>query len=131
VNVEDLDLDNKLVRVCSKGGDTDWLHFQTSVRWLLPRLIAGRTRGPLFLADRRPVPARGPAMVDRCQSTDHVDEPCGRKQSGSRQPTALSRPSGHRPLAKTARPVLDEGQTVPQRVCVRSFKAAVTTRQQI
>ena len=29
INVEDLDLDNKRVRVCSKGGDTDWLHFQT------------------------------------------------------------------------------------------------------
>jgi site-specific recombinase XerD len=29
INVEDLELDNKHVRVCSKGGDIHWLHFQT------------------------------------------------------------------------------------------------------
>jgi integrase len=52
INVEDLDLDNKRVRVRSKGGDLDWLHFQTSSARLLPRLIAGRSFGPLFLADR-------------------------------------------------------------------------------
>jgi integrase len=69
VNVEDVDLDNKRVRVRSKGGDTDWLHFQTGSARLLPRLIAGRTHGPLFLADRRPVPARAPATVDRCPET--------------------------------------------------------------
>jgi integrase len=67
INVEDLDLDNKRVRVRSKGGATDWLHFQTGSARLLPRLIAGRARGPLFLADRAPVPARAPAAVDRCQ----------------------------------------------------------------
>jgi integrase len=69
INVEDLDLDNKRVRVRSKGSDTDWLHFQTGAARLLPRLIAGRTHGPLFLADRRPVPARAPATVDRCPQT--------------------------------------------------------------
>src|SRR5215207_1079112 len=61
INVEDVDLDNKRVRIRSKGGDIDWLHFQTGSARLLPRLIAGRTRGPLFLADRRPVPTQGPA----------------------------------------------------------------------
>jgi integrase len=69
INVEDLDLDNKRVRVRSKGGDTEWLHFQTGATRLLPRLIGGRTHGPLFLADRRPVPARAPATVDRCPQT--------------------------------------------------------------
>src|SRR4029453_10684224 len=69
INVEDLELDNKRARVRSKGGDTDWLHFQTGAARLLPRLIAGRTHGPLFLADRRPVPARAPATVDRCPQT--------------------------------------------------------------
>jgi integrase/recombinase XerD len=69
INVEDVDLDNKRVRVRSKGGDIDWLHFQTGSARLLPRLIGGRTRGPLFLTDRRPVPARAPAMVDRCPET--------------------------------------------------------------
>jgi integrase len=69
INVEDLELENKRVRVRSKGGDTDWLHFQTGSARLLPRLIGERTRGPLFLADRRPVPARAPATVDRCPET--------------------------------------------------------------
>jgi integrase len=69
LNVEDLDLDNKRVRVRSKGGNTDWLHFQTGSTRLLPKLIAGRARGPLFLADRAPVPARAPATVDRCPET--------------------------------------------------------------
>ena len=45
VNVEDVDLDNKRVRIRSKGGDTDWLHFQTGSARLLPRLIGGRTQG--------------------------------------------------------------------------------------
>jgi site-specific recombinase XerD len=69
INVEDLELDNKRVRVLSKGGDIDWLHFQSGAARLLPRLIGARTRGPLFLADRRPVPARAPATVDRCPET--------------------------------------------------------------
>ena len=69
INVEDLELDNKRVRVRSKGGDTDWLHFQTGAARLLPRLIGGRTRGPLFLADRRPIPSRAPAAIDRCPDT--------------------------------------------------------------
>jgi len=60
INVENLDLDNKRVRVRSKGGDLDWLYFQTGSARLLPRLIGRRTRGPLFLADRAPVPARAP-----------------------------------------------------------------------
>jgi integrase len=72
LNVEDLDLDNKRVRVRSKGGDTDWLHFQTGGVLLLPRLIDGRMCGPLFLADRCPVPARAPATVDRCPETDRA-----------------------------------------------------------
>jgi len=49
--------------------NTDWLHFQTGAARLLPRLIGARTRGPLFLADRRPVPARAPATIDRCPET--------------------------------------------------------------
>jgi integrase/recombinase XerD len=69
LNVEDLDLDNRRARVRSKGGDTDWLHLQTGSSRLLPRLVAGRTRGPLFLSDRRPAPSRAPAAVDVCPST--------------------------------------------------------------
>jgi len=69
LNVEDLDLENKRARVRSKGGDIESLHLQTGAARLSPRLIAGRQRGPLFLADRRPAPARMPAAADVCSYT--------------------------------------------------------------
>jgi site-specific recombinase XerD len=85
INVEDLDLDNKRVRVRSKGGDLDWLHFQTGSARLLPRLIAGRTHGPLFLADRAPAPARTPAAIDRCPETGRARLSYRRAESLFRQ----------------------------------------------
>ncbi|WP_141963854.1 hypothetical protein [Actinoallomurus bryophytorum] len=44
------------------------MHWQSGTARLLPRLIAGRTHGPLFLADRRP-PARTPEAADLCLIT--------------------------------------------------------------
>ncbi|MQA74749.1 MAG: tyrosine-type recombinase/integrase [Solirubrobacterales bacterium] len=69
LDVSDVDLDNRRARVRSKGGDTDWLHLQTGSARLLPRLVAGRSRGPVFLAARRPAPARTPATADLCPYT--------------------------------------------------------------
>jgi integrase len=69
LNVEDVDVANKRAVVISKGGDRELLHFQTSSARLLPRLIGGRRRGPLFLADRPPVPSRAPAAEDLCPET--------------------------------------------------------------
>jgi integrase len=69
LDVDDVDLDNRRARVRSKGGDTDWLHLQTGSARLLPRLIAVRARGPVFLSDRRPAPARAPAAADLCPYT--------------------------------------------------------------
>lgn len=69
LNLEDVDLVNKRAVVVSKGGATELLHFQAGAARLLPRLIAGRERGPLFLSDRRPAPARAPAEVDLCPTT--------------------------------------------------------------
>jgi len=43
--VADLDLENKRLRVRRKGGDTDWLHFQSASARLLPRVIADRRAG--------------------------------------------------------------------------------------
>lgn len=68
-DVPDLDLDNKRLRVRRKGGDADWLHFQSGSARLLPRLIGDRRAGPIFLAERRPSPARTPAAVDLCPVT--------------------------------------------------------------
>ncbi|MEJ2863005.1 sigma-70 family RNA polymerase sigma factor [Actinomycetospora flava] len=39
---------------------------------LLDELLAGRTRGPVFLADRRPGPARTAAAADRCPDTGRM-----------------------------------------------------------
>jgi integrase/recombinase XerC/integrase/recombinase XerD len=64
LNVEDVDVANKRARIRSKGGAIEFVHFQTGSARLLPRLMAGRSAGPLFLADRRPAPARAPASVD-------------------------------------------------------------------
>jgi integrase len=68
-DVADLDLENKRLRVRRKGGDSDWLHFQSGSARLLPRLIGARQAGPIFLADRRPGPARAPAALDLCPIT--------------------------------------------------------------
>ncbi|MEV4575495.1 tyrosine-type recombinase/integrase [Nonomuraea jabiensis] len=68
LHVEDLDLDNRRAPLISKGGDIEWVYWDTGTARLLPRLLrlpdghldgSSRTRGPLFLAERRPVPAAG------------------------------------------------------------------------
>jgi integrase len=69
LNVEDVNLANKRAVVVSKGGDRELLHFQSGSARLLPRLIGGHQRGPLFLADRPPVPSRAPATEDLCPET--------------------------------------------------------------
>jgi len=66
LNVEDLDLSNKRARVRSKGGDYDWIFFQTGTARLLPKLLARRGRGPIFQTSIRPSPGRAPATTDIC-----------------------------------------------------------------
>jgi integrase/recombinase XerC/integrase/recombinase XerD len=68
-DVADIDPDNKRMRVRRKGGDSDWLHFQSGAARLLPRLIGDRDAGPIFLADRRPSPVRASASLDQCPTT--------------------------------------------------------------
>ncbi|WP_329520730.1 DUF6596 domain-containing protein [Spirillospora sp. NBC_01491] len=64
LNVEDLDLDDRRAR----SGDA-WVSWRSQTARLLPRLVAGRARGPLFLSDRRPSPARAPRPADLCPET--------------------------------------------------------------
>lgn len=64
LNVEDLDLDDRRA-----PSGTGWVQWRAGTARLLPELLAGRTRGPVFLADRRPGPARMPAEADRCPDT--------------------------------------------------------------
>jgi integrase len=74
LNVEDLDLEQRRAPVRSKGGDTEFVYWDTGTAHLLPRLLrlpdgTMRTSGPLFLASRKPVPARRPAERDICPYT--------------------------------------------------------------
>ncbi|MEU4539829.1 site-specific integrase [Streptosporangium sp. NPDC023825] len=69
LNVGDLVTEAKRGRVQRKGGATDWIQWQSGTARLLPRLLAGRRRGPVFLTDRRPGPARTPAAADLCPDT--------------------------------------------------------------
>jgi integrase len=64
LNVEDLDLDDRRARVAGR-----WVTWRSGTARLLPSLLAGRTRGPLFLTDRRPGPARTREAADLCQDT--------------------------------------------------------------
>jgi integrase len=73
LNLEDLDLPNKQARITAKGGDTMWITWGTDTAHLLPRLIAGRDRGPLFLSEYRPGPHRLATTDPRdiCAETGH------------------------------------------------------------
>ena len=64
LNVEDLDLEDRRAPTGKR-----WITWRSGTARLLPRLLAGRTRGPVFLADRRPVPSRPLADADRCPET--------------------------------------------------------------
>ncbi|MEW2580965.1 site-specific recombinase [Streptomyces syringium] len=70
LDIEELSPADKRGRVVSKGGATEWIHWQSGTAQLLPRLINGRTRGPLFLTDRK-APARTPTL-DTCPTTGHA-----------------------------------------------------------
>ncbi|MFC5826199.1 tyrosine-type recombinase/integrase [Nonomuraea insulae] len=73
LNVEDLDLEFRRARVVSKGGAIEYVHWATPTARLLPRLLAGRTTGPVFLADRR-APTSGP----RTPAAADIDSTTGR-----------------------------------------------------
>lgn len=69
LDIEDLELDARRARVTSKGGDTEYVYWASGTAHLLPRLIRGRTHGPVFLSQRRPGPARRPPATDLCPHT--------------------------------------------------------------
>ncbi|MDT0327271.1 DUF6596 domain-containing protein [Nocardiopsis lambiniae] len=64
LNVEELDLDDRSAVV--EGALVTW---RSGTARLLPDLVGDRTRGPLFLSDRRPGPARTPGAEDLCPDT--------------------------------------------------------------
>ncbi|MGI5291400.1 tyrosine-type recombinase/integrase [Nonomuraea polychroma] len=79
LNVEDLDPEFRRARVTSKGGAIEYVHWATPTARLLPRLLAGRTSGPVFLADRR-APTSGPrtpaaADIDPATARGRLSDP--------------------------------------------------------
>ena len=64
LKVEDLEPAD---RRCRRGAG--WVSWGDGTAALLPDLLAGRKRGPVFLADRRPGPGRRPAAEDLCPET--------------------------------------------------------------
>lgn len=91
LDIDDLDLEFRRARVVSKGGAIEYVHWATGTARLLPRLLRGRTSGPLFLADRR-APASGrraPAAADICPVTGRGRLPYPRAEYLFKQATAL------------------------------------------
>ena len=50
--------------VIGKSGQAELVGWETKTARLLPRLLRGRKRGPVFLADIAPAPGRQPALAD-------------------------------------------------------------------
>ncbi|MGN9847049.1 tyrosine-type recombinase/integrase [Nonomuraea sp. H19] len=87
LNIEDLDPEFRRARVTSKGGAIEYVHWATPTARLLPRLLAGRTSGPVFLADRR-APTSGP----RAPADGDIDPTTRRGRLSYRAPSTCSRP---------------------------------------
>jgi predicted RNA polymerase sigma factor len=99
LNVENLDLDDRRAR----AGDT-WVSWRSGTARLLPHLVAGRTRGPLFLADRRPGPSRMPTYADLCPETGRRRLSYERAEYLFKQATKSLRPEGDGYTLRQLRP---------------------------
>jgi integrase len=80
LDVADLDLANRRARVIRKGSAVDTITWRTPSAHLLPRLLRGRTAGPVFLTSRRARVALPPGDIDPAS---------GRARLGYRQASAL------------------------------------------
>ncbi|WP_405096469.1 tyrosine-type recombinase/integrase [Micromonospora sp. NBC_01412] len=69
LDIADLELEARRAKVVSKGGAVEYVYWASGTAHLLPRLLRGRTAGPVFLSERRPGPARRPAARDLCPAT--------------------------------------------------------------
>ncbi|GAA4973907.1 site-specific integrase [Yinghuangia aomiensis] len=82
LNVEDLDLAQRRAPVKAKGAATrrrgsaaredavrEWVYWDAGTARLLPRLLKGRARGPVFTTHRRPAPGKVLGPRDVCPDT--------------------------------------------------------------
>jgi len=67
LNIEDLDMARKRAVVIGKGGHREVVIWASGTARLLPRYLAGRRRGPVFVTERRPNVV--PADPDVCPDT--------------------------------------------------------------
>ncbi len=126
LNVEDVDLDNKRARTVSKGGDIEWLHFQSGSARLLPRIIAGRQTGPLFLAERGPAPARSPGRLPRHRTRTTVlrtrripvQAPLPTDQPHRADPAPAAALGPDHPRRRQRLPATADGQKPPQKPAI-------------
>jgi integrase/recombinase XerC/integrase/recombinase XerD len=94
LDVEHLDLANRQAQIIGKGGSAERIFWDSEAARLLTRLVVGRRRGPVFLADLAPSPARQPAAGD-------VDPDTGRARLSYRRAAELFKAaSGGRTLHK-------------------------------
>ncbi|WP_205215277.1 sigma-70 family RNA polymerase sigma factor [Amycolatopsis albispora] len=106
LNVEHLDLDDRSAQI-----DGTLVTWRSGTARLLPRLLDGRTHGPLFLADRRPGPARTPAPADLCPETGRRRLSYERAEHLFKQATRALDPAGN---GYTLRQLKPAGQTLSQ-----------------
>jgi integrase len=90
LDVEDLDLEDRRARAGS-----GWVSWRSQTARLLPLLLAGRTRGPVFLANRRPGPARSPDTGNLCPQTGRTRLSYERAEYLFKQATRAVDPTGH------------------------------------
>lgn len=64
LDVPDLDPVNRCAVVTRKGGARDRIAWQTGTARLLPRMLAGRRQGPVFVTDRKARPSVAAGDID-------------------------------------------------------------------
>ncbi|GAA3622924.1 site-specific integrase [Nonomuraea rosea] len=121
LDVADLDLERRRARVVAKGGAIEYVHWATATARLLPRLLAGRTAGPVFLADRRAPTSgrRAPAAADICPITGRGRLSYSRAQYLFKQATAELDPPGqgwtlHQLRHSALQHLAEAGRTAPE-----------------
>lgn len=87
LDIADLDLGKREGLVHGKGGDVEPVWWATGTARLLPSVLGARTRGPVFLASRRPT---------RPTPAADTDPATGRARLSYRQSARLFAEVGHR-----------------------------------
>ncbi|MFG1966695.1 tyrosine-type recombinase/integrase [Nonomuraea sp. NPDC049028] len=106
LNIEDLDLTARQARVKAKGAHAktrrrgqaredfvlETVYWDAGAARLLPRLLKGRTRGPVFVTHRRPGPGKVVSPRDVCPDTSLARLSYGQARALLDEHTALNGP---------------------------------------